>query len=109
MGPHERAEPRADSQRIEIDLRDGGWSEDVKTDVSDITGRAGRYGLIATGIFILWAIAFPLDSAVVADGAIAARGQNKLLQHRTGGVIREIMARDGDQIKAGQTILKLDR
>ena len=101
-------EPKTGANGIEIDLRDGGWSEGVKTDVNDITGRAGRYGLIATGVFILWAVAFPLDSAVVTDGSIAARGQNKLLQHRTGGVIREIMARDGDQIKAGQTILKLD-
>lgn len=90
------------------DLRDGLWADGVQTGVGDVTGRAGRYTLFAAGAFVVWAVAFPLDSAVVAEGAIAARGQNKLLQHRTGGVIREILAREGDQIEEGQVVLKLD-
>ncbi|MBK1625120.1 HlyD family type I secretion periplasmic adaptor subunit [Afifella marina] len=55
-----------------------------------------------------WAATAPLAAAVVASGTFVSTGQNKLVQHLEGGIIREIRAREGDRVDAGQTLLVLD-
>ncbi len=89
------------------DMR-GSWAQDVEIGVADVTGRATRWLMAASAIFVGWAVLFPLSSAVVAEGTVAATGQNKVVQHRTGGVIQEILFGDGDAVKAGQPIMTLD-
>jgi len=46
------------------------------------------------GCFGVWAGVAPLNSAVVAPGKFMATGQNKLVQHFEGGIIREIAVKD---------------
>jgi len=84
------------------------WSDDIPSGFSDIFGRAGKFGLVAAGVFALWSALVPLSSAVVAPGSLVASGKNKVLQHRTGGVVREIMAAEGDILHAGDRIAVLD-
>jgi len=45
---------------------------------------------------------------VVASGVFVATGQNKIIQHFEGGVIREIYVREGDVVEPGQILLDLD-
>lgn len=86
----------------------GRWAEDVRTDTHDILSGAGRAILAAAGLFLVWSVAYPLDSAVVAEGVVIATGQNKVLQHRSGGVVAEIGARDGESVEAGTVVVRLD-
>ena len=58
--------------------------------------------------FGLWAALAPLDGAVVASGSFVATGQNKQVQHLEGGIIREMLVREGDLVEAGQTLVRLD-
>lgn len=58
--------------------------------------------------FGLWAAYAPLDGAVVAPGTFVATGQNKLVQHLEGGIIRDILAREGELVEKGQVLVKLD-
>jgi HlyD family type I secretion membrane fusion protein len=60
------------------------------------------------GCFGVWAGIAPLNSAVVATGTFVATGQNKLVQHFEGGIIREIAARDGDVVEANQVLVRMD-
>src|SRR3954452_5287693 len=60
------------------------------------------------GCFGLWAAVAPLNSAVVASGTFVATGQNKLLQHFEGGIIREILAKEGDVVEANQVLVRMD-
>ncbi|MCK1621257.1 HlyD family type I secretion periplasmic adaptor subunit [Bradyrhizobium sp. 159] len=60
------------------------------------------------GCFGLWAAVAPLNSAVVASGTFVATGQNKLVQHFEGGIIREIAAKDGDVVDANQVLVRMD-
>ena len=60
------------------------------------------------GCFGVWAEVAPLNSAVVASGTFVATGQNKLVQHFEGGIIREIAAKDGDVVEANQTLVRMD-
>lgn len=60
------------------------------------------------GGFVLWAALAPLSGAVVAPGTFVATGQNKLVQHFEGGIIRELGAREGDRVEVGQTLVRMD-
>jgi HlyD family type I secretion membrane fusion protein len=55
-----------------------------------------------------WSAVARLDSAVVADGAIAVESNRKTLQHLEGGIVREIMVHDGDVVHQGDTLIRLD-
>lgn len=58
--------------------------------------------------FGLWALMAPLDGAVVASGSFVATGQNKQIQHLEGGIIRDMLVREGDLVEPGQVLVRLD-
>src|SRR5205807_1687905 len=60
------------------------------------------------GCFGVWAGVAPLNGAVVAPGTFMATGQNKLVQHLEGGIIREIAVKDGDVVEANQVLVRMD-
>ena len=55
--------------------------------------------------FGAWAAMAPLASAVVASGSFVATGQNKQVQHLEGGIIREMLVKEGDIVEADQPLL----
>ena len=75
-------------------------------------GRAGRIGLWALGIgfggFLLWAAFAPLDEGIPSQGHVAIDTKRKSVQHLTGGIIKEVLIGEGDQVKEGQLLIKLD-
>ena len=64
--------------------------------------------VVGLGCFGVWAGVAPLNSAVVASGTFVATGQNKLVQHFEGGIIREIAVKDGDVVEANQILARMD-
>jgi len=60
------------------------------------------------GCFGVWAGVAPLNSAVVASGTFVATGQNKLVQHFEGGIVREIAVKEGDVVEANQVLVRMD-
>jgi HlyD family secretion protein len=58
--------------------------------------------------FGVWGNAAPIAGAVVASGVFVATGQNKIVQHLEGGVIRAIHVREGDTVQQGQLLIELD-
>jgi HlyD family secretion protein/epimerase transport system membrane fusion protein len=67
------------------------------------------HGLIAAfvAIFGIWASAVPLSGGALAPGLISPDGNRKTIQHLEGGVIAELPVRDGDLVRAGQTLIVL--
>ncbi|QAV23889.1 HlyD family type I secretion periplasmic adaptor subunit [Proteus hauseri] len=63
--------------------------------------------LFGLSIFIFWAAFAPLDKGVAATGNVSISGNKKSIQSPTEGVITEILVNNGDQINAGQTLVKL--
>jgi HlyD family type I secretion membrane fusion protein len=55
-----------------------------------------------------WSAFAYLDSAVVADGTVEVETSRKTLQHLEGGIISEILIRDGDIVHEGDVLLRLD-
>ena len=75
-------------------------------------GHAGRVGLWALGIgfggFLLWAALAPLDEGVPSQGHVVIDTKRKTVQHLSGGIIQEVFVGEGDQVKEGQLLIKLD-
>jgi HlyD family secretion protein len=55
-----------------------------------------------------WAAVTKIAGAVVGAGALEVQGNRQVIQHPTGGVIRAIHARDGDEVVAGQVLVEID-
>jgi HlyD family secretion protein len=74
-----------------------------------------RYSLLglSSAFFLVgglggWAAVTELSGAVVAPGSIVVDSHVKKVQHPTGGVVGEILARDGDRVRAGDVVIRLD-
>ena len=63
--------------------------------------------LIFFGIFGAWAVFAPLDSAAIASGKLAVENNRKVVQHLEGGIVKEILVRDGEAVKTGQPLIRL--
>jgi HlyD family secretion protein len=55
-----------------------------------------------------WASTAEISGALIAPGAIVVESSVKKVQHPTGGVVGEVRARDGDLVKAGDVVVRLD-
>ncbi|MBL8699315.1 MAG: HlyD family type I secretion periplasmic adaptor subunit [Alphaproteobacteria bacterium] len=70
------------------------------------------FGYVVLVVFVLgflgWASLAPLASATIASGIVKAEGNRRTIQHLEGGIVREILARDGDVVRAGQVLARLD-
>ena len=55
-----------------------------------------------------WAAFAHISSAVVAPGMVVVEGSAKEVQHREGGIVGEIRVENGDRVKAGDLLIRLD-
>lgn len=70
-----------------------------------MVGIVGLAGLLG---FLLLAMFMPIQGAVIAPGTIVVKGKPKVLQHLDGGIVGEILVRDGDVVKEGDVVMRLD-
>lgn len=63
---------------------------------------------ITFGIFGSWAALAPLDSAAVAPGVVTVQTYRKTVQHLEGGIVKDLLAHDGDMVKIGDPLIVLD-
>ncbi len=55
-----------------------------------------------------WGMYARLDSAVVTHGVLLAESQRKTVEHLEGGILRELLVKDGDRVEKGQVVALLD-
>lgn len=94
---------------LSVAPRPDGWYQDVPRSI----GKQTVFGLLLLlttfGGFGAWAMLAPLAAAVIAQGSFVATGQNKIVQHLEGGIIADILVKEGDYVSEGQPLLTLDR
>lgn len=68
------------------------------------------YALIvaAFGVAGAWAATVRLDRAVISTGVIVAESSRKVVQHFEGGMVQAVLVRDGQTIRAGDVLLRID-
>jgi HlyD family secretion protein len=64
--------------------------------------------LVLVGGFGGWASTAQISGALIAPGSVVVDSNVKKVQHPTGGVVGEVRARDGDVVKAGDIMVRLD-
>jgi HlyD family secretion protein len=74
-----------------------------------------RHLRAGTALFVLltggvggWAATTEISGAVIAPGALVVDSNVKKVQHPTGGIVSELRVRDGDRVKAGDILVRLD-
>ncbi len=68
---------------------------------------AAAVALLAGGLGV-WAVTSEVSGAVVASGHLVVESNVKAVQHLSGGVVGTLNVRDGDQVQAGDVLLRLD-
>jgi len=74
-----------------------------------------RYLVMGFGVMVIliaglggWAAVAKISGAVVAAGQVQVKGNSKRIQHREGGIVAEIPVANGDRVKAGDMLVRLD-
>jgi HlyD family secretion protein len=85
-------------------VRHGGPPESIRRQLY-----AGLAGVIVLAVGLGgWAITTEIAGAVIASGSVVVDSSVKKVQHPTGGVVGQLHVRDGDQVKAGDIVVRLD-
>ena len=94
LKPAEQAEDIADKKKLYRDTRGpirlGLWSL-----------------LIGLGGFVLWAVLAPLDEGVPTSATVAIDTKRKAVQHPTGGVVKEVLVKEGQFVKEGELLMRI--
>jgi protease secretion system membrane fusion protein len=80
----------------------------VAVEESNIRKRATQIFLLFFGLFLGWATMAPLDAGVSVQGSVVVMGNRKAVQHPSGGVVQEILVKEGDEVSAGQVLLRIN-
>ncbi|WP_309674673.1 HlyD family type I secretion periplasmic adaptor subunit [Pseudomonas sp.] len=85
---------------------------DPRNEVDLDVGKPVRWGMLLMlagfGGFLLWSWLAPLDAGVVATGTVKVTSNRKAVQHLSGGTVEAILVREGDAVKKGQEVVRLD-
>ncbi len=80
------------------------WSARIRTD------RQSRLLMILGGLvaaFLLWAGLFSVDRVTRGEGRVLPSVQNQIVQHLEGGIVRQILVREGDRVEKGQLLMRI--
>ena len=95
--------------------KDGGEQAE---DVLDATGSKGLQRTVRLGIyflvfgfggFMVWASFAPLDEGVPTEGAVSIDTKRKVVQHPSGGVVKQVYVKEGQLVKKGDLLVLLDK
>lgn len=90
---------------------DGAMQTNDNLALGDAISPMVRWGVIIIGLFFFglggWAALAPLSSAAIATGVVSPDSSRKTVQHLEGGIIKDILVRDGDRVSVGQPLITL--
>ena len=94
------------------DVEDAIYHEVIPMGVNTDAKAHARLGwwivILGVGGFLLWAALAPLDQGVPVSGTVIVSTNRKAIQHPTGGVVSQILVKDGDTVKAGQVLVQMN-
>lgn len=64
--------------------------------------------VVGFGLVVAWSAWAPLDEGVAASGVVSLETRRKTIQHAQGGVIKQVLAREGAEVKADEVLIVLD-
>ncbi|SPH22830.1 Type I secretion system membrane fusion protein PrsE [Ascidiaceihabitans donghaensis] len=74
-----------------------------------VPASVGLFALVGLfGGFVLWATYTQIAGAIISPGRIEVDQNRQVVQHQIGGIVAEIPVTEGDTVKAGDVLLRLD-
>ncbi len=67
-----------------------------------------RAALVVTGVLLVWAALAHVEEVTRGEGKVISSRQLQVVQSLDGGVVTEILVREGQVVEAGQVLLKID-
>ncbi|WP_231990390.1 HlyD family type I secretion periplasmic adaptor subunit [Nitrosomonas ureae] len=83
-------------------------STQVKTDETTYTKLGWWIVLAGFCGFVLWSSIAPLDKGVPVMGTVTVASHLQAVQHQTGGIIDDILVKEGDHVKLGQILVRMN-
>jgi epimerase transport system membrane fusion protein len=84
----------------------------IPVDATGESTRIARFAVFVTVVLVggvlAWGSLAPMTGAVVATGVIKVDTNRKAVQHLEGGIVRQILVREGDEVKEGQALILLE-
>lgn len=81
---------------------------EVATDPTSYARLGWLVVLVGVVGFFLWAFLAPLDKGVPVSGTVIVAGNRKAIQHQSGGTVQDILVKEGDVVKAGQVLVRMN-
>ena len=89
-----------------------GNGDDAGALLQDMEDRTISIGLSLLGVFFIifggWASFAPLESAAIGVGVVQVDGNRQPVQHLEGGIVTEILVKNGDHVNFDQPLIQLD-
>ena len=108
MLPSQKAETLAGHASTSLKGIGIGAPRKVDTLVSEAHVRAVATTAFFVFAFLVWAQLTTIDKVVRGVGRVVPQAQNQMVQHFEGGIIAEILVREGDTVKKGDPLLRID-
>ena len=63
---------------------------------------------IAIALFVIWANFASIDEIARGEGEVIPSGHNQMVQNLEGGIVEEILVKEGQEVQKGQVLLRID-
>ncbi|MCU0818534.1 MAG: HlyD family type I secretion periplasmic adaptor subunit [Beijerinckiaceae bacterium] len=92
------------------DAANHGFAYPRRTDVIARRSHAQLVWTIALGLtaFLVWAMVTTLDKVTRGSGRIVSQTRNQIIQHLEGGILSEVLVREGEVVRAGQPLVRIE-
>lgn len=88
-----------------------GVAAEPPPDLHALLGRWRRRGLLAlafwAGVALLWFVGAPIAGAIVGMGSVKVEANRQTVSHRDGGIVAQVLVREGQSVQKGQTLVVL--
>lgn len=101
-----------DKNKKSLTKRDYEFMHSLSAAVLEVAPTRLRFALyfwiVAIFLFIVWSNFALIDEIARGDGEIIPSGENQVIQNLEGGIVQEILVHEGEIVKKGQILLKID-
>jgi adhesin transport system membrane fusion protein len=66
------------------------------------------FWVFSVTLFLIWASFSPIDEIVRGDGKVVPGGENQMIQHLEGGILEDILVKEGETVRVDQVLLKVN-
>ena len=80
----------------------------LQTALTPLMTKGAVGSLLLLVIVVVWAAFTQISGAVIAQGQVVARGHTKQVQNLDGGIVAEILVKNGDLVREGAVLMRLD-